>query len=223
MWRVKERRENYRKTVVTPLLMIIALGFLGYGGWGLWQRYSATHAPTPIIPTEVVTHSTNEPEETPPACDDSYKVPANEPRKIEIPSIGVSGCIQKVGVDEKNAIAVPTNIHVAGWYINSPLPGEKGVSVIDGHVLGQYDDAIFAKLKDINAGDTIRIEFGDGSKKEFLVEDSHSYPVDEVMSHLFSPLEAVDNQLTLITCGGTFDRAAQTYDERIIVRAALSE
>lgn len=202
--------------------MVVALGLLSYGGWGLWQRYSATHAPTPTIPAEVVTRSTDTPEETPPACDDSYKVPAHEPRKIEIPSIGVSGCIQKVGVDEKNAIAVPTNIHVAGWYINSPLPGEKGVSVIDGHVLGQYDDAIFAGLKNVKAGDMIRIEFGDSSKKEFLVEDSHSYPVNEVMDHLFSPLEGIDSQLTLITCGGTFDRTSQTYDQRIIVRAKLS-
>lgn len=215
-------RKNKRTIVLKTVIVTISLGLIVYGAWGLWQWYAATHAPTPpTISSKIVTHSTDEPEETPPACDDSYKVAASEPRKIEIPSLGVSGCIQKVGIDQKNAVAVPANIHVAGWYTNSPLPGQKGVSVIDGHVMGRYSNAIFTPLKNAKAGDIIRIELGNTSWKEFEVVDTTSYPVGEVMNHLFTPLNDVDSQLTLITCGGTFDRSSQAYNERIIVRAKL--
>ncbi len=210
-----------RKNVLIAVVVVLASGLVAYGLWGLRERYQATHAPTPSIAAETISYSTDEPEETPPNCDD-YRVADHEPRKIEIPSIGVSGCIQKVAVDQKGAIAVPTNIHLAGWYVDSALPGQEGVSVIDGHVSGRYSDAIFTNLKNIKAGDAIRVQLGDGSWQQFKVTDKNSYSLDKMTGRLFDRLNGVNSQLTLITCGGRFDRASQTYDERIIVRAGLS-
>lgn len=198
----------------------LAIGLIGYGLWGLWNRHQAVHDPTVTIPAETVTHSTGMPNETPPehACS-NYHVADSQPRKIEVPSVDISGCIQKVGVDQNNAIAVPTNIHLAGWYVGSALPGEKGVSIIDGHVLGRYQDAIFKALKDIKPGDIIRIQFGDHSWKEFETIDTNSYPVKESKDPLFAQHPTADRQLTLITCSGAFDAKTQSYDRRTIVRA----
>lgn len=216
------KNNKYRKTIAIVTLFI-AIGLITFGVWALFQRYRTTHNPNPTIPTETVTHSTDKPDETPPHCDDDYQVLLNEPRKIDIPSIGVSGCIQKVGIDQNNAIAVPTNIHLAGWYINSPLPGQKGVSIIDGHVMGQYTNAIFTNLEKLQPEDKIRIEQGDDSWHEFSVVDINNYNIDQASAKMSEALEGAEKQLTLITCGGNYDDNAQTYEERVIVRAILTD
>ncbi len=206
--------------ILRIVILVIGTGLIIYSLLGFWHRYKATHAPTPSITTESVTHTTDTPEETIPDCD-NFRVADDEPRKIEISSVGISGCIQKVSTDQNGAIAAPNNIHLAGWYTQSVLPGQPGLSIIDGHVMGKYSTAIFTNLKNISAGDEIQIEMGDGSKKLFTVVDSHSYAVDQIMNNLFNKIDEVDSQLTLITCGGTFDRGSQTYNERLIIRAKL--
>lgn len=205
-------------------ITLVAIGLIGYGVWGFWQRHEATHTPNPVISTEVVTYSTDTPDETPPGdnCAD-YTVADEQPRAIELPSLGVSGCIQRVGVDQNNAIAVPTNIHVAGWFVESPLPGDKGVSILAGHVLGRYNDAIFANLSELQPGDRIRVQFGDMSWREFEAVSSDNYSVEQASVEQYRKLDGSEHQLTLITCGGRFDAEAVTYDERVLVRARLLE
>ena len=191
--------------------------------YGLAQ-YTATHTPNPTIPTKTVTHSTDTPDETPPqiACNE-YTVSGTAPRKIEIPAAGVSGCVQKVGIDQHKAIAVPDNIHLAGWYVNSVPPGEKGLSIIDGHVLGRYGDAIFANLKNLRQGDNIKIQLGDLSWREFIVKNTEVTSDTKAGEAQFTSLPDVASQLTLITCQGKYDAKTNSYDKRLIVRAALVE
>src|SRR5690606_17426720 len=145
------------------------------------------------------------PDETPPLCVDSYQVPGAEPRQIEIPSIGDIGCIQSVGVDQYGDIAVPTTVHLAGWIVDRSLPGEQGVSIIDGHVSGRYGDAIFSNLERVKNGDILRLQFGDLSWKEFEVAEIISLSIDEATKQMFNQLPNSDSQLTLITCSGNFD------------------
>lgn len=205
--------------IVIPL---IAGALIIFGVWGYLTRFRLTHNPSPEIPSAIITNSTTTPDETPlrEICD-NHQVPDNEPRSIDIESIGVSGCIHKVGTDQHGNIAVPTNIHLAGWYVESAVPGEKGVSIIDGHVLGRYNDAIFANLAKLKSGDLVKIQFGDESWKEFEVVDINNYSVEQATEELFSVANEVEQQLTLITCGGEYDKDAQTYDERVFVRARL--
>lgn len=200
----------------------MAIVLIGFGLYGFWQRYSTTHSPQPVIPTEAVTHTTDHPDETPPGdtCK-NHTVAAQEPRYIEISRLDITGCVQKVGIDQHNAIAAPTNVHLAGWYTGSVLPGEKGVSIIDGHVRGRYSDAIFGNLKNAVKGDTIRLQRGDKTWLTFKVADVAHYPADDAMPVLFDQLPDVDSQLTLITCSGRYDTETATYDQRIIVRAVL--
>lgn len=215
---LKRKSSTRVKILVTVIVSLFALSLIAYGAWGFWQRYQVSNNPNPVIATETITHSTDTPDETRPYCDERYTVPKNEPRRIQISSIGVDGCVQKVGIDQNKAIAVPSNIHVAGWYTDSVQPGKPGLSIIDGHVLGRYNDAIFANLKDIKGSDTIRIELGDGSWEEFVVESVEAYSVADTMNEAYRPFDG-DNRLVLITCYGTYDAANSTYDKRIVVRA----
>lgn len=210
------------KQLKTTAVIVLAVGLLAYGLWGFWQRHQATSNPNPTIPTQVVTQAIDKPDETPikEACA-NYAVAAHLPRRIELPSVGTSGCIQRVGVTEDNHIAVPTNIHLAGWYTGSVVPGEPGVSIIDGHVLGRYDDAIFAKLGELKPGSKVRVQFGDKSWKEFEVVSVDSYSVKQASKEQYKALPDVKKQLTLITCGGNYDANSESYDERVIVRSKL--
>ena len=206
---------------ITIVLFVIGIGLVAYSAWGLWERHEATSNPHPVIPAEAVTQSTDKPDETPPKCDDAYHVAAASPRKIEITSIGVDGCLQKVGIDQHNAIAVPSNIHLAGWFTESAIPGEKGLSIIDGHVLGRFNDAIFARLKELKQDETIRIQLGDLSYKTFIVQSVDSYEEKDTMNEVYKPFDG-ERRLILITCDGTYNRAANSYDKRIVVRATLA-
>lgn len=206
------------------LLVCIGVSLIAFGAWGLLKRYKTTHNPAPTISSEVVTYSTDSPDETQPnnACE-TYQTVAHEPRKIELPSIQTSGCIQKVGIDQNNAITAPNNIHLAGWYVNSPPPGKKGVSIIDGHVSGRYENGVFKKLVKLVPGDSIKIQMGDMSWREFEVSQTDSYPANQVMSQLSKINNDGSTQLALITCDGRFDAQTQTYENRVLVRATLKE
>lgn len=202
-------------------IIMAAVGLIAYGAWGLWRYYYATHSPTLGISTNAVSHSTQQPDETPPDCSDKYVVADKDPRQIELPSIKKSGCIQSVGIDQNTAIAVPSNVHLAGWYINSVRPGELGVSLIDGHISGRYSDAIFTGLDKIQPGQVIRIQFGDMSWKEFSVRQKEIRSANETAEVMMQQTQAISRQLTLISCGGRFNTSTQQYEDRVIVRAEV--
>lgn len=208
-----------KRTIILSIAAGVGLLLLAYGAFGIWQQYQATHQTSVVIPTDPVAYSTDEPDETMPteACRD-YSVADALPRKITIDAIGVDACIQRVGLDQHNAIAVPTNIHLAGWFVDSPLPGEAGNSIIDGHVLGRFGDAVFVDLSSLQVNDIVSIQFGDYSEKKFRVIETQTYTVEQADTELFKQVEGIDRQLSLITCGGVFDTDAQTYDRRVIVR-----
>lgn len=217
-------RRRVQRTVFSIAILALGLGLLAFGLYGFIKRYMVTHESNPTIPTEVVTQSTDTPSETPPieACA-SYTVAANQPRQIDIPKLSKTGCIQRVGVDQNNAIAVPTNIHLAGWYTGSSLPSADGVTLIDGHVLGRYDDTIFAHLKDVQPGDEIKIQLGDKTWLTYDVRTINMYTIAETTKQQFKKLDGVRSQLTIITCGGTWLPQDKTYDKRVVVRAELRD
>lgn len=208
------------KNPVSVTLIIIAFCSIAYGVWQLWQRHQVTNAPATPIVQEIITNSTFEPSEAKPDCD-SYKVNDNLPRVISLPSAEIKGCIVQVGIDQKGAIAVPNNIHLAGWYTNSKLPGEKGLSIIDGHVNGRYSPAIFKNLNNTKTGDQFQIEFGDGTIKKFEILKINSYTPEETTKKMYETMEGIESQLNLITCGGEFDPKTVQYEKRVLVSSKL--
>lgn len=169
---------------------------------------------------EVLTYSTDKPEEVKPSKD-TYKWQGQptDPKFITMPTITTDGFIQKVGVDQNKEIAVPNNIYVAGWFNQTVVPGEKGLSIIDGHVTGRVNNGIFKDLSKLNDGDEFKIEFGNGTIKEFKAVKKIDVPVKDAASVLFSQEPGIERQVNLITCSGTFDKQTQRYPNRLIVIA----
>jgi sortase (surface protein transpeptidase) len=155
------------------LLIMIGVFVLIFYGVSILKKHTATSGTAPLPSASItITASNSTPSERKIPTDTSaYVVPATQPRKILVPEIGVEGLIQKVGRTNKNAIAVPSSIYIAGWYVDSVLPGQKGLSIIDGHINGTYNPGIFYNLQNLTIGDKFMIEFGDYSKKTFEVVD----------------------------------------------------
>lgn len=219
----KHRRR--RKLVVGVVLTLFVAGItiLLYAFMGLWGQYHATHEPRAAVTTDVISRSTDTPSETKPtdACK-TYTVPADHPRYIVIPEMSGSGCVVRVGIDQHGAIAVPDNIYTAGWYVKSALPGRPGLSVIDGHISGRYNqDAIFQYLSRLKSGDQFTVTLGNGTILQYQVFKVQSVPLDSAVGVLLTKDPAVTSQLNLITCGGVYDKKIGLYDHRVIVSAKL--
>lgn len=201
-------------------VLLFLLGVIALAGGGV----------TDIRAKELGAHISNEtiqadverPDETAPQCD-SYEVPAHQPRRIIMPTINEQGCIQKVGINNEGAIAVPSNIHVAGWYTGLAKPGDNGLSLIDGHLRGMQQQGIFENLYKLKGGDRFRIEFGDRSIKTFEVVSNDSYSVDKVGAKMFEHYAGIASQLNLITCYGTWQQDTNEFDERLLVVSRLVE
>ncbi|WP_226683196.1 class F sortase [Sutcliffiella horikoshii] len=145
-----------------------------------------------------------------------------EPHRIEIPSIGVDALVEQVGVIENGQMGVPESFETVGWYNEGPMPGERGNSVISGHVDSRNGPAVFFDLKNLEAGDEIIVSSADGESLTYVVDRIETYPENE------SPVEAIfdysfQSNLNLITCTGTFNRESRNYSDRLVVYSSLKK
>lgn len=200
------------------ILLVLGLGLIGYSAFRIWDWYAHTHGTSrPPNPHKIITVSTTTPDEKPVAQGAVYDVSADQPRQITIPSIATEGFIQPVGNDQHNQVGVPTNIHFAGWYVNSVKPGEPGLSIIDGHVSSRYGTALFIKLNSLRQNDAVQVQFGDGSLRHFQVVEKRELPEQDTARFLLTKRDDIDRQLNLVTCGGSFNRKSDQYNNRIII------
>ncbi|EAR66796.1 hypothetical protein B14911_27355 [Bacillus sp. NRRL B-14911] len=143
-----------------------------------------------------------------------------EPAAIKIPSLGIEAPVGKVGVLENGAMGVPDDNESAGWFEPGIKPGEKGSSVIAGHVDSKAGPAVFFYLKDLVKGDAVIVTAQDGLSYTFEVQQLKSYPYDRApISEVFGPSD--ERRLNLITCTGTYNRKTNTHEERLVVYTVL--
>ncbi|GAA0412359.1 class F sortase [Acrocarpospora corrugata] len=141
-----------------------------------------------------------------------------DPVRLSIPAIGVSTKVIALPLDRNGRLVAPRQFDRVGWNKAGPEPGEKGVSVIAGHVDSKTGPAVFYRLRQLTKGDRIHVHREDGTKATFTVQRVARYPKnripDSVVYHAGS-----GTHLRLITCGGTFDRSRGSYRDNIVVFA----
>ena len=201
--------------------LALALGLIVFALAGLWRPQRASLEPRPLAAQKTVTVSMATPDEAPIEPNVYYEVPADQPRRIMLPTLNTEGFMQRVGLDQKGAMAVPENIGMAGWFVGGGVPGADGLSIIDGHVQGRYAQGIFKNLARIAPGDVFRIEYGDRSTKTFQVVSIQNYPTAAVNEPLFKHVSGIKAQLNLITCGGKYNAQTRQYDQRTLVVSTL--
>ncbi len=212
---------KYRKGRIILLIVVIAALLIGAVISFIVLRPVANEIPHDVA--RVITYSTDTPDEEKPDNGYDWKGAANDPKKITIPSLGVDGYMQNVGVDQNKEVAVPNNVHLAGWFVDSVRPGDKGLSIIDGHVdlRSGHADAIFQHLGNIKKDAEVTVTFGDDNVKKFKVVRVQDVPLSEAIDALFSSIPSVTNQLNLITCSGDYDESTSRLSRRVIVSTEL--
>ncbi len=138
------------------------------------------------------------------------------PVRLVIPKIGLDAAIEYVGLTGDHAMAAPSGPDTVGWYKLGPRPGNRGSAVIDGH--SGYADgkaAAFDDLPELGKGDTLYIEDASGRLASFIVRKTQLYARDANAAEVFAPTSS--RRLNLITCTGSFDVAAGTHSQRLVV------
>ena len=171
----------------------------------------ATQVDTPTVEAPTEPSEPNEPE-LDQAPEDVYPV------RVLIPEIGVDADVIDLGLKKDGTLEVPKDFAQTGWYTGRSVPGNVGPSVVVGHVDSRTGPAVFYRLRDLEAGDTIEVQRSDGMVALFRVTEvdlvsKDDFPTDQVYGSTAEPT------LRLITCGGNFDRSARSYKGNLIVFA----
>ncbi|MEV4483047.1 class F sortase [Micromonospora coxensis] len=148
-------------------------------------------------------------------------LPRSEPRRIEIPAIGVRAELVPVAGDPTGTLEVPPldQPAVAGWYLPGASPGEAGNAVIVGHVDTRDGPAVFFELGRLRPGDTVLVTRGDGRVVTFVVDGVGAYPKRSFPTAMVYGPGGPGAALRLVTCGGRFDERSRDYSDNIVVRA----
>ncbi|MBA2950359.1 class F sortase [Streptomyces himalayensis] len=149
-------------------------------------------------------------------------LPRSAPKRISIPAISVDAPFTALSLGASGRLNAPPvdNKNLVGWFKDGASPGERGTSIVVGHVDTKTGPAVFVELSELQPGNRIDITRADGSVAHFEVDSVETFskaefPDDRVYAHSSSP------ELRLITCGGAYDRVAQDYEDNVVAFAHL--
>jgi len=146
------------------------------------------------------------------------------PVALQIDSVGVDAPIE-IGSVADGAMQDPSGPWVVSWYEPLGKIGEGGNIVMAGHVdYWNVGPAVFWDVRNLPAGDVIRVVGEDGKNYEYAVQWTQPYMAAELTPEVIQNDIVGDTgheTLTLITCGGDFDPASGEYNQRWVVRADL--
>ena len=141
------------------------------------------------------------------------------PTRVRIPAIGVDSSLEDLTLGANGRLNAPVTYEQAGWYSDGVLPGEAGAAVIAGHVDSVSGPAVFYRLNELAAGDSITVLRGD-VWVTFRVINVEQYPKDQFPTErVYRPTP--DAELRLITCGGQFNPGRLSYQDNIVVYAVI--
>ncbi|MEX2539230.1 MAG: class F sortase [Actinomycetota bacterium] len=139
---------------------------------------------------------------------------------VTLPSLGVEAPIVRVGVDSAAHMVVPGNAKDVAWLDQGEIPlGPTQNVVLAGHINYSRVRGSFSRIQSLQPGDSVFVKMGD-KQWEYRVQwgclfDRNTTQAERIMGYTETP------SVTLISCGGVFDRAAGTHNKRVAVRAEL--
>ncbi len=143
-----------------------------------------------------------------------------DPAFVDIPSIGATSTIERLGTLLDGRLETPNDFMKVGWWAGGVVPGAIGPAVLAGHLDSVQGPAIFARLHLLKPDDRITVARRDGVVVHFAVTRIDRYPKDLFpAAQVYGPTS--NRELRLITCGGRFDRQAHSYTDNTVVYATL--
>jgi sortase A len=207
-----------RRKAVFALIGLLVVAVIAVSGWLLMGR---TQGPSQPRPSQVAALPA-----APSAVPSLAATPANtatsgaavQPARLVIPRLGVTAPIENKGIDRHNQMEAPDRPFDVAWYPFTAKPGSGGNAVFAGHKdFAGVGPAVFWRLAELSAGDTIQVVGADQKQLTYRVTATSDYTLSTIpMGSVLS--QAGGDQLTLITCAGSYSRSAG-YDHRLVVRA----
>ncbi|GAA2502750.1 class F sortase [Terrabacter carboxydivorans] len=150
-------------------------------------------------------------------------LPASDPTSLQIPSIGVQSThFVPLSIQPDGTISVPGTAQEVGLYNAGPTPGQLGPAVLAAHVDTPAGvPGIFAKLREVKAGDPIKITREDGTRLTFTVDRVAAYRKTQFPTQLVYDGNFTQAEIRLVTCGGPTDNRNE-YRDNVIVFAHLT-
>ena len=141
-------------------------------------------------------------------------------RELRLPAHGLRAPVVPVGVTPDGSMEIQEDVATAGWYRFGPAPGDRqGSVVLSGHI-NDRDQGVgaFAVLADVAAGEPVTVTLADGRVLDYRVVARERFDKGVVpMARIFD--RTGPPRLTLVTCGGAFDRSSGNYRDNIVVTA----
>lgn len=158
-----------------------------------------------------------------PAAAPGLSLPRSAPKRLRIPSIAVDAPFAPLGLSPSGGLEAPppNDNNLVGWYKDGATPGERGSSIIAGHVDTKTGPAVFMQLESLKPGSIVNITREDGVTATFKVDSVETFskanfPSDRVYG------DVQEASLRIITCGGAYDRKVRDYVDNVVVFAHLS-
>lgn len=147
-----------------------------------------------------------------------------KPVAIFIPEAEVDAPIETT-IISAGRMQNPTGPFVVGWYRESARLAEAGNVVMAGHLdYWGVPRAVFFHLGALDEGDQLTVLGDDGREYPYEIEWVRKIKTADDDGHdkLIEVIDVTDEPcLTLITCGGKFDRETLEYESRTVARARL--
>lgn len=214
------RRRGFAASAAAALLILTGCGSTA-GSDVAQSQDTTTSVPAPPSPSP--SPSPTEAAAAPaPAAEQLPVLEASEPVSFTIPTIEAGSELLSLGLRDNGSLEVPPDGPgaPASWYNLSPTPGERGPSVLLGHVNAtDGGPGVFADLRSLKAGDVIEVQRADGSTASFAVTRGEQYPKDEFPTQTVYGNTA-GAEIRLITCDG-YDPATGEFDDNYVIFAQL--
>ncbi|GHG27223.1 hypothetical protein GCM10018784_45720 [Streptomyces hydrogenans] len=149
-------------------------------------------------------------------------MPRAIPTRLRIAKIGVDAPFTGLKIGPSGALEPPPadDTNLVGWHAAGIAPGQRGTALIAGHLDTVTAPAVFARLGELEAGDSFEVARADGTVAVFLIDSVESFRKDDFPNQRVYD-DTPDALVRLITCAGPYDRAAKDYTENLVVFAHL--
>jgi hypothetical protein len=143
--------------------------------------------------------------------------------RVQVASAGIDSAVRPVGVTPDGQMALPPRPEVLGWYRFGPAPGAgTGSVVLAGHLDSRrYGLGPLVGLREVEAGDEVRVTRSDGTATSYTVVDVRRYDRQALPEELFA--RKGPERLRIITCGGDYLPDEGGYQQNLVVTAVPDE
>jgi len=145
--------------------------------------------------------------------------PSGPPLRLAIPGDRVDAPVVPIGVRPDGSLALPDSPHTVGWWIGSAAAGDpRDGTLLAGHVDSAREGlGALSSLHELGTGDRIVVIDAFQVRHAYAVAARRSYPKYALPRDVFRISGRPG--LTLVTCGGPFDRQTRQYRDNVVVYA----